>query len=246
MDQPTSHNPVDLLFGGMEKLGPGDNAHTAEVLRRLPKQDYSLVVDAGCGTGRQTLVLARELQTLVHAIDSHPPFLAELAARANSAELAHLVQTHEMDMKDIPERFQDVELLWSEGAAYNIGFVNALSTWRCSLSSTGFLVVSELSWLHEEIPEAAKEFFETGYPDMQSVARNITAAENAGYRVLGTHVLPREAWTKGYYDVLAPRAAALAKHPDPTVREFATETTREIEVFEKSENSYGFYTLQRC
>jgi hypothetical protein len=53
-----SHDPIELLFGGMEKLGPGDDAHTLEVLRLLPKQDFRVVVDAGCGRGRQTLALA--------------------------------------------------------------------------------------------------------------------------------------------------------------------------------------------
>jgi hypothetical protein len=47
----TGVNPIDLLFGGMEKLGPGGNAHTLNVLRLLPKQRFGVVVDAGCGTG---------------------------------------------------------------------------------------------------------------------------------------------------------------------------------------------------
>src|SRR5262245_43969704 len=33
----------------MEKLGPGDNAHTLSVLRLLPTREFRLVVDAGCG-----------------------------------------------------------------------------------------------------------------------------------------------------------------------------------------------------
>jgi hypothetical protein len=52
----------------------------------------------------------------------------------------------------------------------------------------------------------------------------------------------------GYYDILAPRAKALLDHPDPSVRVFAAETVREIEVFQCSEDSYGyvFYILQRA
>jgi hypothetical protein len=30
-------NPIDLLFGGMEKLGPGSNSDTLKVLDMLPK-----------------------------------------------------------------------------------------------------------------------------------------------------------------------------------------------------------------
>jgi hypothetical protein len=41
-----------------------------------------------------------------------------------------------MDMKDIPQVFQDIDLLWSEGAAYNIGFLNAIVTWAQALTSS--------------------------------------------------------------------------------------------------------------
>jgi len=81
---------------------------------------------------------------------------------------------------------------------------------------------------------------------MHPVHHNIVVAENAGYKVLNTYALPKEAWTEGYYDVLEPRARALIDHSDPSVRDFAVETVREIETFYSSEDSYGyvFYVLQ--
>lgn len=239
-------DPVGLLFGGMEKLAPGGNAHTLEVLRSLPRRQFRVVVDAGCGSGRQTLALARELRSRVDAVDSYQPFLTDLARRAREAKLAHLVQTHCMDMKDIPAAFQDIDLLWSEGAAYNIGFAHALATWAPALVDRGLAAISELSWLKKEAPAAVKEFFSSCYPDMRSVEDNRALAERAGYKVLGTRTLPHAAWVEGYYDVLAPKAQALLQHEDPAVRAFAAETVREIEVFEHSEDSYGyvFYALQ--
>jgi SAM-dependent methyltransferase len=241
-------DPVGLLFGGMEKLGPGDNAHTLRVLRLVPKREFRLVVDAGCGAGRQTLALAKELGTPVHAVDSSAPFLDDLVRRAGGAGVGQLVQAHRMDMKDLPQVFHDIDLLWSEGAAYNIGFPNALTSWAPALAPGGFAVVSELSWLTEQPPDEVREFFRSGYPDMRLVPQNVAVAERAGYRVLTTHTLPREAWVDGYYDILAPRARALLGHPDPAVRDFAAETVREIEVFQRSDDSYGyvFFVLQRA
>jgi SAM-dependent methyltransferase len=149
-----TYNAIDLLFGGMEKLGPGGNAHTLYVLRLLPKQPCGVIVDAGCGTGRQTMVLAKELDALVHAVDAYEPFLHDLTQRARQAGVAHLVHTHCMDMQDIPAVFPSIDLLWSEGAAYNIGFANALSRWACAITPGGFAVVSELSWLRQQVPDA--------------------------------------------------------------------------------------------
>jgi SAM-dependent methyltransferase len=241
-------DPVNLLFGGMEKLGPGSNTDTLYVLRLLPKKSFRVVIDAGCGTGRQTLALAKELGTPVHAVDSHAPFLADLVRRAGEAGVGHLVRAHGMDMKDIPQAFQGVDLLWSEGAAYNIGFANALAAWAPALAPDGFAVVSELSWLKGQAPDAVRDFFRSAYPDMQSAEHNAAVAAGAGYEVLATHTLPRQAWVDGYYEILAPRAKALLGHPDPSVRAFAAETVREIEAFQCAEDSYGyvFYVLRRA
>jgi SAM-dependent methyltransferase len=240
-------NPVDLLFADMDKLSPGDDSLSLYVLRSLPQHRFGVVVDAGCGVGRQTMVLARELRTPIHAVDSYEPFLNRLERRAKEKGLAHLVQMHCMDMKDIPSVFPTIDLLWAEGAAYNIGFANALTTWAKAIKPNGFAVVTELCWLREQIPNAAREFFRSEYPDMQSVPQNIAVVEEAGYKIFNTYTLPKEAWVKDYYDVLEARAKSLLNHSDVVVRNFAVETLKEIETFKISEDSYGyvFYVLQR-
>lgn len=191
-------NPIDLLLGGMAKIGPGSDTETVKVLNTLPKEAYQIVVDAGCGTGRQTLALAIELQTIVHAVDTHEPFLAALAQRAKEAGVEHFIRTHRLDMADIPAKFQEIDLLWSEGAAYSIGFPHALKTWRPALKQGGFAVVSELSWLRDDARPEVRKFFHSGYPEMRSVEQNRSAAEEAGYRVLATHTLPDQTWVNGY------------------------------------------------
>jgi SAM-dependent methyltransferase len=241
-------NPIDLLFGGMEKLGPGSNTDTLKVLNMLPKLSYQVIVDAGCGAGRQTLVLANQLQTLVNAVDSYEPFLASLVRRAKEAGIDHLIQTHCMDMADIPNTFREIDLLWSEGAAYNIGFPYALKSWHPAIKPNGFAVVSELSWLREDVPAEVRRFFQACYPDMRSADENLSVAQDAGYTVLSTHTLPSEAWVEDYYDILEPRAKALLDHPDESVRGFAAETIEEIRIFSCSEDSYGyvFYVIRKA
>jgi len=241
-------NPVDLLFADMDKLGPGDDDLSLHVLRSLPERSFEVVVDAGCGAGRQTLVLANDLGIPIQAVDLHQPFLDRLKQRAKEGEVAPLVHTHCMDMKDIPTVFPNIDLLWAEGAAYNIGFANALATWAKAIKPDGFAVVSELCWLREEIPDLVRAFFRSGYPEMQSASDNIALAEQAGYKIFDLHTVPKEAWVKQYYDILEPRAKSLANHSDVAVREFAVETLKEIETFRISEESYGyiFYILQRA
>lgn len=243
----TSANPIDLLFGGMDKLGPGSDAETLRVLGMLPVKSFNGVVDAGCGAGRQTLALARELDVAIDAVDSYRPFLDLLERRSAEAGLERRVRTHCMDMSGIPAKFDRVDLLWSEGALYNIGFAHALKHLRPCLSANGFLVASELCWLNEWTPAKVRDFFRGGYPDMKNVDENVALAENAGYRLLATHVLPRSAWTEAYYDVLKPRAEMLANHKEKAVRDFACDTLTEIDAFMTDNDSYGyvFFLLQK-
>ena len=241
-------NPIDLLFAGMDKLSPGDDSLSLNVLRSLPEHRFEVVVDAGCGAGRQTCVLAKELKTSIQAVDSYHPFLARLRQRAKENGVAQLVRAHCMDMKDIPHVFPTVDLLWAEGAAYNIGFANALATWAKAIRPEGFVVVSELCWLRKDkVPDSVREFFRSGYPEMQSVEQNIQTAEEAGYELFNTYTLPKEAWVTGYYEVLESRARSLVNHSDVAVKNFAAETLKEIEAFKISNDSYGyvFYLLQR-
>jgi SAM-dependent methyltransferase len=240
-------NPIDLLFAGMDKLGPGDDSLSLYVLRSLPEHRFEVVVDAGCGAGRQTFVLADELKTLIHAIDSYQPFLDRLRQRANDKGFAQLVDTHCMDMKDIPSVFPEIDLIWAEGSAYNIGFEGALASWAKAIRPDGLAVVSELCWLRDEIPDVVREFFRSGYPEMQSVEQNIATAEDAGFELFNTYTLPKEAWVKDYYDILEPRAKSLVNHSDVAIKDFAVETVKEIETFKIAEDSYGyvFYLLQR-
>ena len=240
-------DPVDLPFGGLEKLGPGDDAETLRALQRLPRKSFDHVVDVGCGNGRQTLALAKALGSRIHAVDSREPFLEELLRRAEAAGLAPSIETHCMDMKDVPEVFRDIDLLWCEGAAYNIGFANALKVWAPAIRQGGFAVVSELTWSRDDVPDAVRRFFAAAYPAMQTNAENIDAAESAGYTLLDAHTLPDRAWIDGYYDALEPRAKALAGNEREDVRNFAAETLEEIDIFRRSEGSYGYvlYLLQR-
>jgi SAM-dependent methyltransferase len=241
-------NPIDLLFAGMNKLSPGDDSLSLYVLRSLPEHRFDVVVDAGCGAGRQTFVLTDELKMPIDAVDSYQPFLDRLRQRAKEKGFAQLVRTHCMDMKDFPSVFPTIDLLWAEGAAYNVGFANALATWAKAIRPDGLAVVSELCWLREDkIPDEVTEFFRSGYPEMQSVEQNIATAEEAGYKLFNTYTLPKETWVKDYYDILEPRAKSLLNDSDVAVRDFAVETLREIETFKISEDSYGYvsYVLQR-
>jgi hypothetical protein len=63
-----TNNPIDMLFGGMEKLAPGGNVHTLNLLRLLPRQQFQIVYDVD--------VLEPRAQALVGDPDSSVSDLA--------------------------------------------------------------------------------------------------------------------------------------------------------------------------
>jgi hypothetical protein len=70
-----------------------------------------------------------------------------------------------MAAMDFPKEHFDV--IWSEGAAYNMGLKQALTSWNAFLKQNGYLVVSELVWFKKDVPQEISEYFAREYPDMR-------------------------------------------------------------------------------
>lgn len=236
------------LHAGLPRQAPGSDACTRDALRRLPPLPKTpVVVDLGCGPGRATLVLAEELGTRVVAVDLHEPFLDELRARARAGGLGHLVEARQGDMAALDLAPGSIDLIWSEGAIYNIGFAAGLALWRPLLRPRGLVVLSECAWLTENRPEEAIAFWRDAYPEMTGIDENARAAAAAGYEVLDWFVLPSSAWWDEYYTPLSHRAAQLRPGADAPLLATIEATEREVDLYRRHGHSYGyvFYLLRR-
>lgn len=238
---------LDILFdlhAGLPRQGPGDDASTGRALsacRRLP--DAPKVLDIGCGPGAQTLTLARALPRAdIVAIDIHAPFLADLRARAVAAGVAARVRTEAIDMNALAFPDRSFDLIWSEGAAYIMGFETALAAWRPWLKPGGYLGVTELVWLTDAPPVEAQEFFRTEYPDMRTVAVAARRVEATGYELVERFVLPDSAWWTGYYGPLARKLPTMAeKYRDDAIGKAVVAAARqEIAIRRRFGGSYGY------
>jgi cyclopropane fatty-acyl-phospholipid synthase-like methyltransferase len=222
--------------------GPGTDASTLEALRRLPPlPPQPRVLDLGCGPGAQTLVLARALGTRIVAIDGHRPFLDQLDRRAAAAGLGHLVETRCADFGALDEPPGSVDLIWSEGAIFCLGFAAGIRTWRPLLHAGGLMVLTEMAWLVDDPPAEARAYFAAEYPALTTVAANVALARDAGMEVLDTFTLPAEAWWT-YYDSIARRVAELRPQAagNPALRQMLEMNEVEIEMYRRHGASYGY------
>jgi serine/threonine-protein kinase HipA len=233
------------LHRGLERQGPGDAAMSRRILAELPPlPSRPRIVDLGCGGGAGALLLAEHFGVPVTAVDLAQPFLDQLMELARARGLAHLVHPIAADFAAPPIEPGSVDLLWSEGAAYVLTFSGALTAWRPLLAPGGVAVISELSWFTDPVPEVPRGYWEAAYPAIAGEAENVARARVAGFRILGTHRLPAQAWWDHYYGPLLDRIAGLAD-PDPVMRAVIEETRTEIDLFRQHSDSYGytFYLL---
>jgi serine/threonine-protein kinase HipA len=236
------------LFEGLPRQGPGSDDCTREALRRLPELPASpRVLDLGCGSGRSALVLADALRAGVIAVDHHQPFLDRLRTAARERGLEELIEARCADMAAPGVPAGSVDLLWSEGAVYFLGFEAGLRLWRPLLTPGGCLAVSECSWLRADPPVEAAAFFREGYPGMTGIEENIGRTRAAGFDLIDHFTLPQGAWWDEYYTPLEQRMARLAPAADPELAAAIDETRREIALYRRYGDSYGyvFYLLRQ-
>jgi SAM-dependent methyltransferase len=238
------------IYEAIPRQGPGDRDSTLRAVRLLPALSSGhRVLDIGCGTGAQTLDLARSTQARVVAVDNHESFISRLTERVADLGLEDRVTAAVGDMNDL--RFPDgsFDVVWCEGAIFVIGFAKGLATWRRLLTPGGHLVVSELCWLRADHPAEVEAFFRAEGADIAELDVRRKAIVDTGYRLVGDFVLPATGWWDNYY---VPLQAELERFRvryarDQEALDVAAGSQREIDLYRKypEQFGYGFFVMQR-
>jgi SAM-dependent methyltransferase len=234
-----------------DRQGPGGDEETRRAieLSGLRNGRGLKIADIGCGTGASTLVLARELDAGITAIDFLPQFLAALEKRAMRAGLARRITTLQASMDALPLNEGTLDAIWSEGAIYNIGFEHGVRDWRRFLKPGGILAVSELTWLTNGRPAELESYWRSQYAEVDTASSKMAVLERNGYTPLGYFVLPQRCWLEAYYHPLRERFAAfLAAHDSSAAaKAVVAAEEREMDLYARHRRhmSYGYYVAQR-
>ena len=118
-------------FSAMERQGPGSPEVTIKALSFIDNlNDGSCIADIGCGTGGQTMVLAQHVPGQITGIDLFPAFIDLFNANARKMNLQDRVTGVVASMDKLTFDNEELDLIWSEGAIYNIGFERGLNEWK--------------------------------------------------------------------------------------------------------------------
>jgi len=241
---------IDLHKGG-DRQGPGGNAET-ELALNLAMIDRAAplkIADIGCGTGASTIVLAQLLNAQITAVDFLQDFLDVLEQRAAKAGVADKISPLAQSMDDLPFADEELDIIWSEGAIYNIGFEKGVAEWRRFLKVGGLFVASEITWLTDSRPTELQKYWDSEYPEIDVASAKIKILENQGFSPVGYFVLPEQCWLNEYYRPMQARFEEfLNQHQNSEeARAIVAAEEREIDLYEtyKSHISYGVYIAKK-
>jgi SAM-dependent methyltransferase len=235
------------LHLNLERQGPGDTNYSNYILSLISGlPENPRIADIGCGAGAATLLLAEKFKTKIRAVDFSPEFLNELVNRAKQRGIEHLVEAIECDMGRLDWKPETIDLLWSEGAAYNLTFEGALKAWRPLIAANGIAVVSEMNFFTSEVPESVRVYWLNAYPAIGTESENSKHANLSGFEILGIHRLPAKAWWDNYYGPLKENMNAFKHSEDRIMQSVIKETEEEMKLFEKHEKHFGysFYVMK--
>jgi len=203
------------------------------------------IADIGCGTGASTLLLARLLNAQITAVE----FLDVLEGRAKAAGIVDKISTLSTSMDDLPFENDQFDIIWSEGAIYNIGFKSGIEYWKQFLKPGGVLVVSEITWLTESRPEELQKHWDTEYPEVDLASAKIAILEKSGFSPVGYFFLPEYCWFENYYQPIQNSLEDFLKRNDHSeeAKVIAEAEKVEIKLFEKYKDyfSYGVYVAKK-
>lgn len=237
---------IDLHKGNWRQ-GPGGERETrlAMELAGLDGQRPVKIADIGCGTGATTLLLAEELKADITAVDLFPEFLDILNSRAAERGVAGRISTLVGSMDELPFDDEEYDVIWSEGAVYNMGFENGIRYWQRFLKPGGILAVSEITWLAAVRPAELEEYWKTEYPAVDTASAKMELLESSGYVPAGYFFLPERCWIDNYYGPLRSSFTDFLERNSESAeaRGIIEVEESEINLYEKYKDfySYGFY-----
>jgi len=236
-------NLIYEYFSSTNRQGPGSPETTIKALSFINHlTNKSRIADIGCGTGSQTMVMAQHTPGHITGVDLFPVFIDQLNLNARQLNLQDRIKGIVGSMNNLPFQEEELDLIWSEGAIYNIGFERGLNEWRKFLKIGGYVAVTEASWFTEERPDEINMFWLDAYPEIDTIPNKVTQMQKAGYIPVATFILPENCWTEHFYaPQVAVQEAFLKKHAgNSAAEELIASQRHEVQLYNKYKEYYGY------
>ncbi len=239
------------LHKGRARQGPGGKEETLRAASLVISDSLTplKIADIGCGTGASTLLLAQTFNAHVTAVDFLPEFIHILEKNTQGQGLAKKISPLVCSMDALPFAKDEYDVIWSEGAVYNMGFEKGITYWKQFLKPGGILAASEITWTTATRPAELQEYWENIYPEVDTTSGKIKVLEQHGYSPVGYFTLPEHCWLENYYQPLEDSFQDFLqrKRHSEQARAIVQAEQKEIAMYKKYHSfySYGFYIAKK-
>ena len=146
------------------------------------------------------------------------------------------------DFANIDEPAASFDLVWSEGALYNVGMTDGLKICRNLLRPGGHLVFTDAVWQTDAPPPEVKELFDAEYPTMGRATDVADSIARAGFTLIDHFTLPDEAWWDDFYTPMLRRIDELRSRHQGDAEALATldELAAEPTMHEANSKHYAY------
>jgi ubiquinone/menaquinone biosynthesis C-methylase UbiE len=234
---------ISQYYAAVERQGPGSPEITKKALSFIEKlSEASEIVDLGCGTGGQTMVLGQNTKGNIRGYDLFSRFIDIFNTNAEKFGLKERVKGIVGSMDQLPFQKGEIDLIWSEGAIYNIGFERGLKEWKPYLKNGGYIAVSEVSWFTQERPKEIENFWMREYPEIDTIPHKVAQMQKAGYVPVATFILPENCWIEHFYEPQIPAQKAFLEenaHHQMAI-DFIEMQRQEEQLYMKYKEYYGY------
>ncbi len=239
------------LHKAAKRQGPGGDEETKKAidLAMLDPSQPLKIADIGCGTGASTLTLAKNLNAQITAVDFLTEFSDILTDKIHKNGLSTKISPLTCSMDDLPFKPESFDVIWSEGAIYNMGFEAGIQYWKQFLKQGGILAVSEITWLTRERPSEIQSYWDAAYPEIGTAASKIALLEQHDYTPMGYFFLPKHCWIDNYYNPMQQRFSDLLEQYNHSkdIQAIIDAEKQEIALYAQyhAYYSYGFYIAKK-
>jgi ubiquinone/menaquinone biosynthesis C-methylase UbiE len=235
-------NIIHDYFSNTERQGPGSPEITLKALSFIDGlTEKSKIADIGCGTGGQTMVLAQNTASEITGIELCSDYVKQFNQNARNQNLQDRMKGVVGNMEHLPFQEDELDLIWAEGAIYNMGFERGLTEWRKFLKKGGYIAVTENTWFTEERPAEIQDFWEKAYPEIDTISNKVAQMQKAGYLPIANFVVPEACWIDYYDQQPQMQKSFLEKYNgNQSAEEFIAYQRYEAALFYKYKAYYGY------
>ena len=244
---------LDILIEthiGLERQGPGSAEMTLKALSFIENLDEnSRLLDLGCGTGGQTMVLAQHTAGSVIGIDQFSEFITVFNENVKKLNLQNRAKGIVGNIEKLEEikassfsSSSKFDVIWCEGVIDGIGVEKALSHWNGFIKDSGYISLTCPSWLTDNHPDEVEKFWSDAGCRLDTIEYNTSIMQKCGYNLITVFTLPDECWIDNYFiPKTSAEKAVMEKYVgNEIVEEYIKSSKYEVELYSKYKQYYGY------